>query len=72
MVEIVLSSESKFFTCGRNTFCMHGICIQSNPMHRTDLCMAYRPYAHARFDDHELDLDFEHVCKACPSNDFLC
>ena len=30
-----------------------------------DLCMAYTCYAHARFDD--LELDFENVCKACPT-----
>ena len=29
-----------------------------------DLVMAYT-CAHARFDDLELDLDFENVCKAC-------
>ena len=27
-------------------------------------------YAHARLDDLELDLDFENVCKACPSSFF--
>ena len=24
-------------------------------------------YAHARFDDLEVDIDFKNVCKACPS-----
>ena len=31
-----------------------------------DLCMVYAYIcAHARFDDLELDLDFENVCNAC-------
>ena len=40
---------------------------KANIKKTADVCMACN-YAHARFDDVELDLHFENVWKACPTN----